>query len=477
MRTLTARICILGSGPAGLGAAYELKKLGENNVVIIDRNHLPGGLARTEVLDGNRFDIGPHRFFTSNKEVNHLWHKTLGNDFRPVQRLTRIYYSGKLFKYPINAIEAITKLRPVESLHALISYSYACMTRDPKKALNFEEWVTAQFGEKLYETFFKIYTEKVWGIPCREIVAEWAAQRIKGLNLSALIKNAFGIQKQNIKTLVDEFDYPTNGSGMMYERILESLLDSGQSFLNYHTVTNINTKDNKIDSIQAISNDGIQTEIYFQHLITGIPVTKFINMIYPSFDNEIIQATETLYYRDHITINLVVDAPDLFHDQWIYVHSPDVKMARVANYNNFSNKMPAKKGTSLLSVEYFVFANDHLWKMADDDLIAFAVDELTLLHLIPKGSALQGWVVRETETYPTYYLGYRSSFLKIRSAIDTLENCMPVGRGGLYRYNNMDHAIYTGMLATRNILSNNRNRYDLWRVNIDAQYLEGAERE
>ena len=466
--------CILGAGPAGLGTAWELAKNGISNVIVIDKNDQIGGLARTESFDGNLFDVGPHRFFTKNAEVNSLWHDLLGNDFRPVQRLTRIQYKGQFFRYPISAGDALMKMSPHESLYALISYVYAAIAGNASKATTFEEWITAKFGKKLYRTFFKTYTEKVWGIPCSEIGADWAAQRIKGLDVKTIIKNSLGIGKGKVKTLVDQFNYPTRGAGMMYERMAEHTTEKGHEYLLGTTVVKLEREGDTVKAAIVRTSDGSEMRVEAEQFVSTIPITHLVDALDPALPQNVVAANEALYYRDHVTVNLVIDGDNLFPDQWIYVHSPDVKMARLANYNNFSAEMPARKGTTLVSIEYFTFRDDEIWQMQDDDLVAFGADEITRLKLIPAGSVQQGWVVRETESYPTYYMGFQESFDTVKAAVDGLVNCTPAGRGGMYKYNNMDHSLYTGLLAGRNLVRKT-DTFDLWNVNIDAEYHESAE--
>ncbi len=469
-------VCILGAGPAGLGSAWELAHKGMGKeVLVIDANSRPGGLARTEIFDGHRFDVGPHRFFTSNKEVNTLWHQTLGDDFRSVQRLTRIYYKNKFFLYPVSAFDALPKMGPVQAVWALASFAFAFVAKDASKAETFEQWVTAKFGTKLYESFFKTYTEKVWGIPCNEIGADWAAQRIKGLDLLEVAKNAFGVALgTRPKTLVDEFDYPVLGAGQMYEALARRAQEKGVDFLFSARVKKVNHKNNVIKSILVETKEG-PLRIRSEKFITTIALTRLLAMLNPAPDAEVLEACSHLYFRDHITVNLIVDTEGLFPDQWIYVHAPQVRMARLANYSNFSDKMAARPGMTPISVEYFVFRTDDLWSMKDRDLIELATDEMEHMGLVSSGTIAGGWVLRETDSYPTYYLGYKKPYTIVRRTLDGFGNLQPAGRGGLYKYNNMDHSLYSGILAARNVLEDG-GRYDVWKINIDAQYHESAKR-
>ncbi|MCM8794448.1 MAG: FAD-dependent oxidoreductase [Candidatus Omnitrophica bacterium] len=479
MKTESHECCILGAGPAGFGTALELTRHGVRDIVIVDRNRVVGGLARTEIFGGSRFDVGPHRFFTKNTEINQLWHDTLGSDFRPVNRLTRIYYKGRYFLYPLKALNALSKLGPAESIQALLSFAAAQLTPQ-KTAVTFEDWVTQKFGRKLYETFFKTYTEKVWGIPCRQIGAEWAAQRIKDLDVIQVLKHSLfanAVTGRKIKTLVDQFDYPVRGAGQMYEAMQEKCAAAGVKFLLGCRIQSFLQEGDRIACVEVHPTEGEPIRISAKQFFNSIPITHFFKMLQPAPSEEVRKAAEALYYREHITVDLLVDGDDLFPDQWIYVHSPDVGVARLANYNNFSKAMVGRKGKSALSVEYFTFQHEDLWKMPDEELKALAVEEIHRMGLVAKERVEQAWVVRETESYPTYYLGFQEPYNRLKNALDQFSNLHPIGRGGLYKYNNQDHSTYSGILAARNYLQLPGSPYNLWNINIDAEYLEAGKRE
>jgi len=468
--------CVIGAGPAGLAAAHELTLRGARDVAVIEATGVVGGLSRTDVHDEARFDVGPHRFFTKNAEVNALWHELLGADFRPVDRLTRIYYRGKFFNYPIKAFDAFSKLGPVASIHAVISYLGAQLDRDGEPE-TFEDWVSTKFGRKLYETFFKTYTEKVWGIPCREIGADWAAQRIKGLDIWEVLKNAVvPAAQQKVKTLVEQFDYPRLGAGQMYEAMCSRAADAGAEVLLDHRVVAFHLDGDRVKEVSAVGSDGEEVTISAGHFFTSAPITQVVTSFDPPEAEPIRRSAEALYYRDHITVNLLVARDGLFPDQWIYAHAPEVEMARVANYGNFSADMVNHQRRSALGVEYFVFKGDAIWNKRDEELEQLAVAELDELGLVRRGSIERAWVVRETECYPTYYLGFEEHFDRLRRRLDEIGNLHPIGRGGMYKYNNQDHSIVTGMLAARNVLDGERAHRDLWSVNVDAEYHESASR-
>lgn len=476
MNEKSCECCILGAGPAGLGAALELTGHGVTDILIVDRLKIVGGLSRTDIFDGVRFDVGPHRFFTKNEEINRLWHDVLGDDFRPVSRMTRIYYKDEFFNYPLKVFDTLAKLGPVESLRIMVSFA-ASRIGKKTEPVTFEEWVTQKFGRKLYETFFKTYTEKVWGIPCSQIGAEWAAQRIKGLDVIQVIKNALpGMGGGNIKTLIEEFDYPRLGAGQMYEAMCDRASAAGAEVMLDSEIVSFNRKDNTVESIDIVTSGGDRMKIKAAQFFSSIPITKFFEMIDPSEPERIRAASDALYYRDHITVNLVVNGGSLFPDQWVYVHSPDVKMGRIANYNNFSNDMIPGKNKTALSIEYFAFQDDDLWQCSDDDLKSLAGDELARIGFADKKAVQQAWVVRDTESYPTYYLGFKEHYETLKSRLNEFDNLYPIGRGGLYKYNNQDHSVMSGILAARNYLKLPGTPYDLWEINVDAEYHESGTR-
>jgi protoporphyrinogen oxidase len=467
-------VVIIGAGPAGLGAALELQKNNVKDILIIDMNSMPGGLSRTINYKGNRFDIGPHRFYSKNKEVNHIWHQILGDDFRAVNRLTRIYYKHKFFNYPLKPFNALTNLGISDSARAILDYFISRVQNNNKEVYSFEDWVRRQFGNKLYKIFFKTYSEKVWGIDCKKISADWAAQRIKGLSLYKAVLDSMNLSKnnKNTKTLIEEFDYPVLGAGMMYERMADKIIKNNGDILYNSKVKQINIKNSKIESILINANEK-EYLISAKKIFSSMPLTKTMQAITPKPEESIINASKELFFRDHITVNLLIDSNGLFPDHWIYVHSPEVKMARLANYNNFSSKMTENKNHTAMSVEYFVFKNDDIWSMADKDIINLASEELHYMKLVDKKLVIDGFIIRETDSYPVYFLGYEKYFNIIKEYVSHISNLQCIGRGGMYKYNNQDHSLYTGILAAKNYYGSN---YNIWNVNVDAEYHEDAKR-
>ncbi|MDD5691526.1 MAG: NAD(P)-binding protein [Candidatus Omnitrophica bacterium] len=466
--------CIIGAGPAGLGAACELVKNGVKDILIIDKNKLAGGLARTEVFKGGRFEVGSHRFYTRNEEVNKIWHDTLGPLFKPVRRLSRIYYKDKYFSYPIKPADVLIKTGPAFSLSVIFSFflSQASKKNEPE---TFEEWAIKMFGRKLYETFFKTYTEKVWGIPCSRIGAEWAAQRIKGLDVFEVLKNAwFRDKNQKIKTLVDEFHFPELGAGQMYETMCEKLVAQGVEIMLASRVIRFNRQDNTVKSVDVLRPAGEEVRISAKQFFSSVPLTHYFRMLCPAEPRQILDSAGMLRYRDHITVNLLIGRKKVFPEQWIYVHSPELAAARVSNYKNFSEKMVEDKNKTGLSVEYFAFKSDNFWNKTDESLSALAIDELEKMRLIKKGEVEISRVIRETEAYPVYYLGFYDHYNLLKSRVGQFINFYSIGRAGMYKYNNQDHSLISGILAARNYLKLPGSPYALWDINIDAQYHENA---
>lgn len=460
------RIAIVGAGPAGLAAAWELVKAGRAPTVI-DRNDRVGGLARTIWRDGYGFDLGPHRFFTKNAEVLDLWREFLGDDLLEVDRLTRIYYKGKFFSYPLKPLDALAKLGPVATTKAIASYVRQGFKKQVGEPENFEDWVVAQFGRTLFETFFKSYTEKVWGIPCDQIGKEWAGQRIKGLNLSQAIRNAFQQNRSdNVRSLVERFYYPRLGAGQLYERMAERLVGAGTRIHLNSNISRIESHGDKVISLIADTDERFEANHYF----ISAPITAVAEALVPEPPIDVIEAARSLYYRSHITVNLALDVPSPFPDNWIYIHSPHLKMARVANYGSFSTDLLPSPRKGALTVEYFCFESDAIWSMPDAELVAFATDEMAKARLLPPEVVRDGFVVRERDSYPTYYLGHREHFDVLYDYLSRYSNLDLIGRAGMYRYNNQDHASLTGIYAARNHLG--ITDVDLFDVNPEDEYQE-----
>ena len=457
---------VIGGGPAGLTTAYELSKHGKKSVVFEKADRV-GGISRTETYKGYRFDIGGHRFFTKVGEVEQLWQEVMGDEFIKVPRLSRIYYKNRFFSYPLEPYNALSNLGLINSTLIMWSYFKAKVKPNPIEE-NFEQWVSNRFGKRLYETFFKTYTEKVWGIPCTEIRADWAAQRIKGLSLKKAVINAvFG--SNDTKTLIKEFNYPVFGPGQMWERF-QQILDSKGSPVHLNTeVLEVKREDYRINSV-IIEQNGQTKEISGKNFVSSMPVSLLLKKMNPAPPEEILEAAKGLKYRDFLIVAIVVDRADLFPDNWIYIHSPQFKVGRIQNFKNWSKAMVPDPSKTCLGMEYFCNETDELWQMPNEELVKLASREVKELSLVDKDVNIEdGTVIRQYKAYPVYDDTYRHNVDILRKYIQKFENLQTVGRNGMHRYNNSDHSMLTGLLAAKNILG---EEHDLWNVNVERSYHE-----
>lgn len=467
---MSADVVVVGGGPAGLAAGLESAENGAS-VIVVERSDGVGGLCRTLDFDGCRFDIGPHRFFTRNAEVRSLFEKMLGNDAIRVRRKTRILHDGVYFDYPLTPLNAMLGMGIGPAVALAGSYAAARGRRllNPRPAGNFEEWVVDQFGSRLYERFFKSYTEKVWGIECRQIGADWATQRIRNLSLPAAIRNL--VLKGDVpKSLVGEFLYPRHGAGQLYEVMSDRIAALGGRVLTNALVKRIQREGVRIRSVVVAHSDGSESEIEGRTFLTSSTLTDTIEMIDPTPPPHVVAASRALRYRDHVAVNLVVSG-ETFPDNWIYVHDPGVALSRISNYRNFSPAM-GSADKNPLTVEYFATPGDAIDSACDADLVERATAELRKLNLLDGDDVIRAFVLRSTKAYPVIEIGYEAHVAIIREWFGRLDNALPIGRSGMFKYNNQDHAILTGLLAARNALG--LGRFDPWRVNIDAQYLESG---
>ena len=466
------RVVIIGAGPAGLTAAYELCKAGIRPVVL-ERDAVVGGLARTVNHKGFRFDIGGHRFYTKVEAIESLWREVLSErDFQRRRRLSRIFYNKKFFHYPLRASSMIFNLGLWDATLILASYLRARLSPERGEE-TFEQWVTNRFGRRLYTMFFKTYTEKVWGIPCSEISAEWAAQRIRGLSLPALLKDLLLRQQSGkgevVKTLINEFDYPRLGPGMMWETMAELVLARGGTISPSTQVERLHwTRAAGVEAVE-VTRGGRTKMVRGTHFISSMPVRELVRKLDPAPPAEVSAAADRLQYRDFIIVALIVNRRDLFPDNWIYIHDPGLKLGRVQNFKNWSPEMVPDPAKTCLGLEYFCFEGDGLWGMPDEELIALGKRELEELGLALAAEVEEGTVVRVPKAYPVYDSAYKQSLATLRGFFDTLSNLQLVGRNGMHKYNNQDHSMLTAMLAVKNILG---ARYDLWEVNAEQEYHE-----
>jgi protoporphyrinogen oxidase len=477
MRT---RVAIIGAGPAGLTAGYLLSKE-EVNVIVLEADPVyVGGISRTVTYKGFHFDIGGHRFFSKSKAVEDLWTEILPKDMLVRPRSSRIFYGGKFFSYPLKPFEALLKLGVFRSTLCVLSWLKARLfpLRNPR---NFEEWVSNQFGKRLFNTFFKSYTEKVWGMSCKDISADWAAQRIRGLSLGSAIKNALIPQRYNgdrskvIKTLINSFRYPRRGPGMMWEVCAEKMKALGGRLEMGCRVIRCSYDEVSANwTVEYKNADGDPHTIEAEHIISSAPMRELVCGLSPAVSDRTKRVAGSLKYRDFITVMLILKDRRMFDDNWIYIHDPSVKVGRVQNFRSWSPEMVPEPDKVCYGLEYFCFEGDGLWDSHDSDLIDLARRELVHIGLAKEGDFIDGCVVRQKKAYPVYDDDYAQHVATIRKELETrYPNLHLVGRNGMHKYNNQDHAMMTAMLCVENILADAK-LYDLWQVNSDAEYHEAG---
>ncbi len=478
-------VAIIGAGPAGLTAGYLLTKQGKT-VAIIERDETyVGGISRTVEHEGYRFDIGGHRFFSKSQQVVDLWNEILPDDFIQRPRMSRIYYEGKFYSYPLRAFEALSNLGILRSTACMASYLWykAFPIKDVK---SFEDWTTNQFGQKLYSIFFKTYTEKVWGMPCDEMSADWAAQRIKGLSLWNAVtdglKRSLGLNKkpndgQEVKTLLETFRYPRLGPGMMWDAARDKIIATGKGqVLMGHALDQlaaIGPNDGGFNWSMTTTSKSGKVQIRAKDAISSAPMRELSKRLYPLPQSSI--DANNLRYRDFLTVALMVKSEDLFPDNWIYIHDERVQVGRVQNFRSWSPEMVPDDDMACVGLEYFCFEGDGLWSSSDEDLVAQATKEMEILGLCDPKMVVKGAVVRQEKAYPVYDDEYEANVEAMRAELEEKHPSLHlVGRNGMHRYNNQDHAMMTAMLTVENILAGERI-YDTWCVNEDAEYHEAGD--
>ena len=463
---------VIGAGPAGLTTAYELGKRGVTSTVL-EASDQVGGISKTVSYQGYRFDIGGHRFFSKVPLINELWHEILGEEFLLRPRISRIYYDQHFFDYPLKPMNALAGLGPLESFLVGISYIKAKFfhIHDEK---SFEQWVSNRFGYRLYKIFFKTYTEKVWGIPCSEISADWAAQRIKNLSLKQAVRNAFfgakqGMDGSTLTSLIEQFHYPRFGPGMMWDRCRTLIASQGSQTVQGVKVERIRHRHGHVDCVFGRTADGEELEYDGQQFVSTMPLRELISALDPLPPDDVLKAAQRLRYRDYLTVVLVVDRESVFPDNWLYVHSPEVKLGRIQNYKNWSPYMVPDPSQTSLGLEYFLWDKDEEWTWSKERLIELGVRECAQIGLIDPREVKDGTVVRMEKAYPVYDQSYQDNVSIIRQYLGTFSNFQTIGRNGLHRYNNQDHSMLTGVYAAGNILG---ERHDVWSVNTEQEYHE-----
>lgn len=463
---------IVGAGPAGLTTAYELGKRGMTSTVL-EASDQVGGISKTVNYRGYRFDIGGHRFFSKVPLINELWHEILGEEFLLRPRISRIYYNQHFFDYPLKPLNALTGLGPLESFLIGLSYIKAKFfhIHDEK---TFEQWVSNRFGYRLYNIFFKTYTEKVWGIPCHEISADWAAQRIKNLSLKQAVRNALfgakqGMDGSTLTSLIEQFHYPRFGPGLMWERCRSLIERQGSQTVQGVRVERIRHRHGSVDCVQGRGAGGESLEYDGRHFVSTMPLRELVQALDPLPPDDVLKAAQALRYRDYLTVVLVIDRESVFPDNWLYVHSPEVKLGRIQNYKNWSPYMVPDPSRTSLGLEYFLWDTDEMWTWSDERLIELGIRECAQIGLIDPREVKDGTVVRMEKAYPVYDQTYQASVATIRRYLETFSNLQTIGRNGLHRYNNQDHSMLTGVYAAGNILGDKR---DVWSVNTEKEYHE-----
>lgn len=463
---------ILGAGPAGMACAYTLAKANAP-LTILEKNSEPGGLCRTLNFHGYLFDIGGHRFLSKSREINDLWQEVMGDDMLRVKRMSRIFYRRKFFNYPLSFFNTFWNLGPIESMLCVGSYLCAKFNKSLQNN-TFEGWAINHFGRRLYNIFFKSYTEKVWARTCATISSDWAIQRIRGLSLKIAIQNALSKDtRHSPKTLTKEFLYPRTGPGDFYNRVAGLITREDREILYNNNVVRIDHDGEKVSSVtvQKVSNGRqFREEVSTTYLFTSIPLPETVKALNPRPPRAVCEAADRLVFRNLVVVNVILKKEHIFGDQWIYMHSPDILMGRIQNYKNWSPAMVLDSGKTSLGLEYFCTHEDNIWNMDDINLLDFAMSELEKTGIASRRDLIDGFVVRESNVYPVYSLGYKRDVATIREYLKGFQNLQAIGRGGLFRYDNSDHALLTGIYAAKNFLT--EGPYDVWSADTDNDYLE-----
>jgi protoporphyrinogen oxidase len=459
---------VLGAGPAGLTAAHVLT-LRDRPGAVVEADGTVGGIAKTVEFEGYRFDLGGHRFYTKLPEIQRLWEELLGDELLRRRRLSRIFYRGHFFNYPLQAADVFRGLGIVESARCAVSYVRSRRRLRRVEPRSFEDWVVSRFGRRIYEDFFESYTEKVWGIPGSEIQAEWAAQRIQNFSLAQALLGVLRVRRGHAPTLIEEFQYPRLGPGQLWEELARRVEARGfPVHLNRRCVA-IRHDAGAVESIVLRDSDGVESEHSVDAVLSSMPLSELVLSLEPAAPPEVVAAARRLRYRELCVVALMTDDPEPFPDNWIYLHDPETRAGRVQNFGAWSRAM-VRPGTTCLGVEYFCFRGDEIWEMPDEDAVELATGELARIGLVDPKRIKNGVKVRVPRAYPVYDESYREAVATIRGYLEHFGNLETFGRNGLHRYNNQDHSMWTAILATLNLTDG--AEHDVWSVNTRGEYLE-----
>lgn len=453
------KIAVIGAGPAGITAAYQLAK-GGADVHLYEAGDQVGGLAKSIDLWDQTVDLGPHRFFSSDKNVNSLWLEVVGEDYAMVDRLTRILYKNKFYYYPLKPFDALGKLGLFEAARCMLSF-VAEKIRPTKQTGSFESWVTGRFGKRLFQIFFKTYSEKLWGIGCDELDADFAAQRIKKLSLFEVVKNAITAGKNNKhKTLVDQFAYPLDGTGMVYNRMKARIEENGGKVFMSTPVQQVNVNKGIVSGLQLVNGEIRE----YDQIISSMPLTQMVARL-PEVPKHILELNRKLKFRNTILVFLQIDAVDLFPDNWLYIHSDDLEVGRITNFQNWVPEINKGQDKTILVLEYWCYDQDEFWTRDEGQIIDLAKKEIRATGLAKDAAILNGKVVRLPQCYPVYNRGYKENLKPVEDYLSQIDGLSVIGRYGAFKYNNQDHSILMGMLAAENLLKG--KNHNLWDINTD----------
>lgn len=457
--TKRLKVAVIGAGPAGLSAAYKLSKNGIK-VDVYESTDSVGGMAKSIDLWGCKIDLGPHRYFSSDHRVNQLWLEIVANDYRIIDRVTHMYYDKKFYRYPLDLIEVVNKLGIYKIIKC--SLSFLRYKLRPLNGVDLETWLINQFGKELYNIFFKNYNIKLWGVNPKDLDSEFGKQRIKHVNFYNEIRKVFTPKTRKLKTLEDQFAYPIKGTGMVYDRMSKKIKEFGNNIFLNNSVQQIYIENGKVTGLAT----GTNKKIEYDYIISSMPLNLLVKNI-PNVPDEIIRDAEQLTFRNTIIVYLCINQDNLFKDQWLYIHSPELKTGRITNFNNFGE---VKKGQTILGFEYWCNMSDEMWNKPDIDIIEIGKNDAAQSGLLRNADIVDSFVIRIPRSYPVYLSKYRKILKPIVSYFREIDNLMIIGRYGSFKYNNQDHSILMGILAAENIISKTKN--NLWEVNTNDEYQE-----